>query len=49
MTAGRLEPQGLSWLVQLFQAPESRPTSDTDLEEIVRLLEDQLEVRHDVD
>ena len=49
MRTGRPEPQGLSWLVHLFQPPESHPTSDTDLEEIVRLLEDQLEVRHDVD
>ena len=49
MTAGRPEPLGWSWLVGLFRPPESRPAPDTDLEEIVRLLEDQLEVRHDAD
>jgi hypothetical protein len=49
MTAGKPEPRGLSWLVSLFRPPESRPAPDTDLEEIVRLLEDQLEVRHDID
>ena len=49
MRTGRPEPAGLSWLVRLFQAPEDRPPPDTDLEEIVRLLEDQLEVRHDID
>jgi len=49
MKAGRPEPLGLSWLARLFRPPESRPVPDTDLEEIVRLLEDQLEVRHDAD
>ena len=49
MTTGRPEPHGLSWLARLFQPLESRPAPGTDLEEIVRLLEDQLEVPHDVD
>ena len=48
MTTGGPEPAGPSWLVRLFQLPES-PAPEPDLEEIVRLLEDQLEVRHDVD
>jgi hypothetical protein len=49
MTAGRPEHPGWSWLVSLFRPPESRSAPDIDLEEIVRLLEDQLEVRHDAD
>ena len=49
MTVERPESRGLSWLARLFRPPESRPTPDTDLEEIVRLLEDQLEVRHEID
>ena len=49
MTTGSSEPQRLSWLFRFFQPPESGPAPDTDLEEIVRLLEDQLEVRHDID
>ncbi len=49
MTTGHPEPHGLSWRLRLLQPPESRPAADTDLEEIVRLLEDQLEVPHDVD
>ena len=49
MTTGRPEPQWLSWLARFFQPPGSRPAPDTGLEEIVRLLEDQLEVPHDVD
>lgn len=49
MRASQPAPLGLSWLARLFWLPESRPAPDVDLEEIVRLLEDQLEVRHDAD
>ena len=49
MTIGRPEPAGLSWLLRFLQPPERRPAPDTDLEEILRLLEDQLEVPHDVE
>jgi hypothetical protein len=49
MTASRPASQQLSWLAGLFRPPEVQSAPDVDLEEIVRLLEDQLEVRHDVD
>ena len=49
MTTGHPEPRGMTWLARLLQPPESHPTPDIDLEEIVRLLEDQLEVPHDID
>ena len=49
MTTGGPESQGPSWLARLLRPPESRPEFDTDLGEIVRLLEDQLEVPHDID
>jgi hypothetical protein len=49
LAAGRAEPSGLGWLARWFRPPVTRSAPDTDLEEIVRLLEDQLEVRHDAD
>jgi hypothetical protein len=49
MTTGQPEPSGLSWLFRFLQPPEAQPAPDTDLDEILRLLENQLEVRHDVD
>jgi hypothetical protein len=47
MKASQPPSPRLSWLARLFRLPENRPPPDVDLEEIVRLLEDQLEVRHD--
>ena len=50
MVTDRPRPMGLlSLLGGLFRRPEIRPAPHIDLEEIVRLLEDQLEVRHDAD
>jgi len=49
MVAGRPQPRGLSWLWRSFRSPEPRPVPGIDLEEIVRLLEAQLEVRYESD
>ena len=50
MVTDRPRPMGLfSLLGGLFRRPEIRPAPHIDLEEIVRLLEEQLEVRHDAD
>lgn len=49
MITDRPRSFGLSFLAALFQRPEIHPAPHVDLEEIVRLLEDQLEVQHDAD
>ncbi len=49
MVDNRPRRSGFSWLASLFRSPEIQPAPHVDLEEIVRLLEDQLEVRHDTD
>ena len=49
MVDDRPRPSGLSWLASLFRPSEIQPAPHIDLEEIVQLLEDQLEVRHDTD
>jgi hypothetical protein len=49
ITAGKPEAQRGSWLLGWFRSPEIYSAPDIDLEEIVRYLEDQLEVRHDAD
>ncbi|MFN2242622.1 MAG: hypothetical protein ACK2U2_10060 [Anaerolineae bacterium] len=55
MTTSKPEREGLPWPARLpwpanlFRSPETHPAPDVDLEEIVRLLENQLEGRHDTD
>jgi hypothetical protein len=49
LTANNPERQRGSWLLGWFRSPEIYSAPDIDLEEIVRYLEDQLEVRHDAD
>jgi hypothetical protein len=55
MTTGKREAERLPgqarrpWLASLFRSPGTHPAAGVDLEEIVRLLEDQLEGRHDTD
>jgi hypothetical protein len=55
MTTGNPEPKRLPWparllgQARLFRSAETQPAPDVDLEEIVRLLENQLEGRHDTD
>jgi hypothetical protein len=49
MTTSRREPERLPWPENLFRSPETHAAAGVDLEEIVRLLENQLEGRHDTD
>ena len=47
MVAGKPRPFRLFRLRRLFRSPESQPSPEIDLEELVQLLEAQLEVRYE--